>query len=146
MRRALILATPLALVLALGACGDDDDDDSPGDTATESTKPDTTESADDAITIPDISLPDITIPDISLPDVTLPDISLPDISLPDISIPDLDELEDQFRETLEQTGLEDAQIDCLLEQLDISSGDIPDLSELTGLFEECDISLTDLGG
>ena len=145
MRRALILATPLALVLALGACGDDDDD-SPGDTATESTKPDTTESADDAITIPDISIPDITIPDISLPDITIPDISLPDISLPDISIPDLDELEDQFRETLEQTGLEDAQIDCLLEQLDISSGDIPDLSELTGLFEECDISLTDLGG
>ena len=88
----------------------------------------------------------ISIPDISLPDISIPDITLPDISIPDISLPDLSELEDQFRDTLEQTGLNDEQIDCLLEQLDLGSGDVPDLSEMTNLFEECDISLSDIGG
>ena len=78
----------------------------------------------------------------AIPDFTLPDISLP----PDVSLPDLSELEDQFRDTLEQTGLDDDQIDCLLEQLDLGSGEVPDLSEMTDLFEECDISLSDIGG
>jgi hypothetical protein len=136
MRRALILA-PLALALSLAACGDDDDD--PADTASASTKPETTEGG--GITVPDISIPDISIPDISIPDITIPDISLPDISIPDISIPDVslpENADELFRQVF--PNLDDDQIDCLVENM---SGDI-DVSVVTELLDECNIDPQDL--
>jgi hypothetical protein len=133
MRRALIVA-PLALALSLAACGDDDDDE-PTDTATESTKPESTEGGGE-ITLPDLSIPEVTIPDISIPDITLPDFSIPDISIPDVSLPaNADEL---FAQVF--PNLDDEQIDCLVENIE---GDF-DPSVVTELLDECNIDPQDL--
>jgi hypothetical protein len=121
-RAPLILAVPLT-ALTLVACGDDDDE------------PTVTE-AD--VTVPDVS---ISSPEISLPDeITIP--SLPDISLPDISVGE--QVNEFLRDALGDLGLNDDQIDCLIEQIDPSSGQVPDVSEMMDLFGECDIEISDL--
>jgi hypothetical protein len=122
-RAPLILAIPLA-ALTLLACSDDDDDE-PTVTEADVTEPEATET--DEVTLPG----GITIP------------SLPDISLPDASAVGA-EVEDFLRDGLADLGLNDDQIDCLVERIDPSSGEVPDVSELTDLFDDCDIELSDI--
>ena len=157
MKRALILALPL--VLAVGACGDDDDDGA--DTtatvtetavatetsaatepsaATEATSSDDTTADDSTAGTDDDLLPGGTIlPGGSiLPGGTL----LPGGTIPDLSIPE--RVENELRDALAATGLTDEQIDCLIEQFDIGSGQVPDISDMPEFFEQCDINLADL--
>ena len=145
MKRVLVLAVPVALVpFVLGACGGDDDDDP------------TTRSADtltpDVSTAGDLDPRHLApghhrsrtsrCPDISIPDISIPDISIPDLSIPDFSLPD--DAEEAARNVLENTGLDDEQIDCLVERLRRSAVTWPTMNEHHGLLEECDIELTDL--
>ena len=67
---------------------------------------------------------------------------LPGGTIPDLSIPE--RIEDELRDVLAATGLTDEQIDCLIEQFDIGSGQVPDVGDMPTFFEECDIDLTDL--
>jgi hypothetical protein len=122
----LMLAIPAVLVL--GACSSDDDDE-----------PD--------LTVPDLTLPDVTIPDITVPDLTIPDITIPDITIPDITIPDLtvsENIEETVRDALAQVGLDDTQIDCVVEQLDLTAGQVPDVNDIVGVAGDCDIEISDL--
>ena len=129
MRRAVILAAPLALVIGLGACGDDDEPDT---TESDVTVPDGEETD---ITL-DITIPDISIPDISLPDLTLPDISIPDITIPDISISG--SAEDIVRQVF--PDLDDEQVSCLVDNM----GTDIDPSQVMDLLDECNINVSDL--
>ena len=131
MRRVLILAIPAVLVL--GACSSDDDDE-PEVTLPDVTLPD--------VTLPDVTLPDVTLPDITLPDITLPDITLPDLTLPDFSIPE--NAEETARDMLEGLGLDDTQIDCLVDRIEEVGGNADQLNDIMGLLGDCDISISDL--
>lgn len=142
------MSTPRALafaataVLALAACSSDSGDDEP-----EVTTPDTAD-VEIEVTIPDVSL-DVTIPDLSL-DITIPDVSIPDfddITIPDITLPDIsvtEEAEDVAREVLGNTGLDDDQIDCLVERAQETGEQLTSPDDVLGLLEDCDIELTDL--
>jgi hypothetical protein len=150
-RPLAVLTIPLA-VLGFVACGDDDDDTGtttatsvsgtePVDTTADTTA-ETTGDSTDGVTLPD----DITLP--SLPDITLPGggtlPSLPDISLPDVSLPDVSDIEEQIKEQFVQLGMSDEQAQCLVDKIDLSSGQMPDLSSIMDLLGECDINLGDL--
>jgi hypothetical protein len=152
-RPLAVLTIPLA-VLGFVACGDDDDDNT-GTTpsSVDGTVPDATTgdslggaTLPDDVTIP--SLPDVSLPGGTLPGggtlPTLPDISLPDISLPDISLPDASDIEQQVKDQFVQLGMSEEQAQCLVDQIDLSSGQIPDLSSIMDLLGECDINLGDL--
>ena len=150
---------PLAVLAVLGfvACGDDDDDgtdtttaSSVADTEPEETTatPDTSETTSETTgetsggdTLPGgITIP--SLPDISLPDTLPGGITLP--SLPDISLPSTSELQQQIIDTFTQMGMTEEQAQCLVDRIDLSSGEIPDLSSIMNLFNECDINLGDL--
>jgi len=138
VKRVLVLAVPVALVpFVLGACGGDDDE--PDETVADTLTPDV---SPPEISIPDISLPDISLPDISIPDISIPDISIPDLSIPDFSLPE--DAEEAARNVLENTGLDDEQIDCLVEQAQEVGSDLANMNDIMGLLGECDIELTDL--
>jgi hypothetical protein len=126
VKRALVLAAPLALVLGLGACGDDDDE------------PDTTESD---VTAPADEETDVTL-DVSIPDISLPDISLPDLTLPeDITIPDISisgSAEDIVRQIF--PNLDDEQVSCLVDAM----GTDIDPSQVMDLLDDCNINVSDL--
>ena len=127
----LMMAIPAVLVL--GACSSDDDDEP------EVTVPD--------VTLPDVTLPDVTIPDLTLPDITLPDITLPDITLPDLTLPDFtipENAEETARDMLEGLGLDDTQIDCLVDRIEEVGGDARELNDIMGLLGDCDIEISDL--
>jgi hypothetical protein len=144
-RPLAVLTIPLA-VLGFVACGDDDDDNT-GTTpsSVDGTVPEvTTGESTDGVTLP--SLPD-SLPDVSLPDtlpggITLP--SIPDITLPDVSLPDASDIEEQIKEQFVQLGMSDEQAQCLVDKIDLSSGQMPDLSSIMDLLGECDINLGDL--
>jgi hypothetical protein len=109
------------------------------------TQPDETtgDSAGGATLPGEITLP--SLPDISLPGGTLPGGgTLPDISLPDISLPDASDIEEEVKDQFVQLGMTEEQAQCLVDQIDISSGQIPDLSSIMDLLGECDINLGDL--
>ena len=124
----LMLAIPAVLVL--GACSSDDDDEP------EVTVPDVTL----AVTIPDVTL-DLTIPDITL-DVTIPDFTIPDVTIPDFSIPE--NAEETARDMLEGLGLDETQIDCLVDRIEEVGGDARELNDIMGLLGDCDIEISDL--
>jgi hypothetical protein len=148
-RPLAVLTIPLA-VLGFVACGDDDDDNTgttPSSVASsvDGTQPDETtgDSAGGATLPGEITLP--SVPDISLPGGTLPGGgTLPDISLPDISLPDASDIEEEVKDQFVQLGMTEEQAQCLVDQIDISSGQIPDLSSIMDLLGECDINLGDL--
>jgi hypothetical protein len=148
-RPLAVLTIPLA-VLGFVACGDDDDDTGtttattattlggtePQETTVETTG-DTTGESGTGLTLPD----EITLP--SLPDITLPGGgTLP--SLPSISLPDVSDIEEQIKEQFVQLGMSDEQAECLVDKIDLSSGEMPDLSSIMDLLGECDINLGDL--
>ena len=120
--RALILVAPLAL--ALGACGDDDD------------PPDNSE--------PDVSAPDVSSPD--SPELTLPGGSVPDLS--DLSIPDgitiPEGAEDAAMESLTGLGLTEDQAQCLIDEVGISEGQVPQMNEMMTVLDECGVNIADL--
>ena len=144
IRRAVILAGLAALSLV--ACSSDDDEpevSTPEVTSAEESPAD--------VSIPDITQPEITLPDASIPDLSIPDLS--DISIPDlsdISIPDLSDIsipanvEEAMRDALAGLGLDDEQVDCLVERIDIAGGEVPDVNDVMGSLEECGIEITDL--
>ena len=123
----LILAIPAVLVL--GACSSDDDDEP------ELTAPDVNLD----VTIPDVSL-DLTIPDITVPDI--PDLTVPDLTIPDLSVSE--NIEETVRDVLANFGLDDTQIDCVVEQLDLTAGEVPNVNDIMGVAADCDISISDL--
>ena len=124
-----MLAIPAVLVLGACSSGDDDEPDA--------TVPD--------VTLPDVTLPDVTLPDITLPDLTLPsipDLTLPDLTLPDFTIPE--NAEETARDMLEGLGLDDTQIDCLVDRIEEVGGDASELNDVMGLLGDCDIQISDL--
>jgi hypothetical protein len=153
-RPLAVLTIPLA-VLGFVACGDDDDDNTGTTTATtvSATEPVETTAETTAATTAETTaettgdtgggatLP--SLPDISLPDITLPGgITLP--SLPNITLPDVSEIEEQVKQQFVQLGMTEEQAQCLVDKLDLSSGQMPDLSSIMDLLGECDINLGDL--
>jgi hypothetical protein len=144
-RPLAVLTIPLA-VLGFVACGDDDDDNTGTTPSSVASSADTTvpeETTGDSaggVTLP--SLPDISLPDTLPGGITLP--SLPDITLPDISLPDTSDIEERVKEQFIQLGMTEEQAQCLVDQIDLSSGEIPDLSSIMDLLDECDINLGDL--
>ncbi len=155
MKRPLaVLTIPLA-VLGFVACGDDDDDGTDTTTASSvaDTEPEETTATSDTTsettgetsgggdTLPGgITIP--SLPDISLPDTLPGGITLP--SLPNISLPSTSELQQQIIDTFTQMGMTEEQAQCLVDRIDLSSGQIPDLSSIMNLFNECDINLGEL--
>ncbi len=147
MKRPLaVLTIPLA-VLGFVACGDDDDDGTDTTTATtvSSTEPVATTAATTAETTAETTgdtagggtLPGgITLP--SLPDITLPGGA----TLP--SLPDVSDIEEQVKQQFVQLGMTEEQAQCLVDKIDISSGQMPDLSSIMDLLDECDINIGDL--
>jgi hypothetical protein len=156
-RPLAVLTIPLA-VLGFVACSDDDDDGTDTTTASSvaDTEPDVTTATSDTtsdttsettgessggVTLPGgITIP--SLPDISLPDTLPGGITLP--SLPSISLPSTSELQQQIIDTFTQMGMTEEQAQCLVDRIDLSSGQIPDLSSIMNLFNECDINLGDL--
>jgi hypothetical protein len=142
-RPLAVLTIPLA-VLGFVACGDDDDDNT-GTTpsSVDATVPEvTTGDSSDAATLP--SLPDVSLPDVSLPETLPGGITLPDISLPDVSLPDASDIEEQVKDQFIQLGMTEEQAQCLIDKIDLSSGELPDLSSVMDFFGQCDINLSDL--
>src|SRR5262249_20107209 len=128
------MLVPLA-ALSLAACGDDDDDE-PSDTTTEVTRTtaeetEATTSDSGSVEAEDTLPGGITIPDLTLPEgVTLPSIAEGDV---------VDTLMSVFPDLSEE------QATCLVDALDLGSGDMPDLSNLsTGLLDDCNINVRDL--
>jgi hypothetical protein len=152
-RPLAVLTIPLA-VLGFVACGDDDDDNTgtttattvsatePVETTADTTAETTAETAGDTgDTGGGATLP--SLPDISLPDITLPGgITLP--SLPNVTLPDVSDIEEQVKQQFVQLGMTEEQAQCLVDKIDLSSGQIPDLSSIMDLLGECDINLGDL--
>jgi hypothetical protein len=65
-------------------------------------------------------------------------------SLPSISLPDVSDIEEQIKDQFVQLGMSDEQAQCLVDKIDLSSGEMPDLSSIMDLLGECDINLGDL--
>ena len=128
----LILAIPAVLVL--GACSSSDDDE-PDTTTPQATVAEDTPSADTESrpTLPDFSVP-------SIPDLSIPDLSIPDLS--DLTIPG--NAEEAARDMLEGLGLDDEQIDCLVDRIEEVGGPANQLSDIMGLLGDCDISISDI--
>ena len=155
MKRPLaVLTIPLA-VLGFVACGDDDDDDTGTTASSVSLEPrgdhravhrraTTGETSGGGDTLPGgITIP--SLPDISLPDTLPGGITLPSsLSLPGVSLPSTSELQQQIIDTFTQMGMTEEQAQCLVDRIDLSSGQIPDLSSIMNLFNECDINLGEL--
>jgi hypothetical protein len=146
MKRALILAVPL--VLAVAACGDDDDDESPDTSATitetitettlateitstdDTVDDDATEDTDDSLLPGGTLLPGGSV----LPGGTI----LPGGTvLPGGSLPI--EAQDVIRRIF--PNLDDDQVSCLAENL----GTDTDPSDVLALLDECNIQVSDLG-
>jgi hypothetical protein len=151
-RPLAVLVTPLAAlgVLALAACGDDDDDAPetspsvdgtlaggvtlPGDITVPETLP-------GGITIPDLSIPDLSIPDLSIPDLSIPDLSLPGGTLPGGgTVPDVSEILGQIFPNLTED-----QISCLSDALGDVGTDV-DPNQVIEAFGDCDINPADILG
>jgi hypothetical protein len=140
-RPLAVLTVPLA-VLGFVACGDDDDEDT--GTTPSSVTSSVTSSVDG--TVPEETTGDsaggVTLP--SLPDISLPDTLPGGITLPDISLPDVSDIEQEVKDQFIRLGMTEEQAQCLVDQIDLSSGEIPDLSNIMDLLDDCDINLGDL--
>jgi hypothetical protein len=141
-RSLAVLAIPLA-ALGFVACGDDDDEpDSTTASSVGSTLPEATTATSTPGTSGGGTQPGgVTLP--SLPGGTLPGgITVP--SIPDISVPDAEEIEQRVIDTFMQMGMTEEQAQCLVDKVDLSSGEAPDLSSIMDLLDECDIDISDL--
>jgi hypothetical protein len=123
------LAAFAACALVLAACGDDDDD-APSDDTTEEGDSETTDAPSDDTDAPS----DDTDPpsdDTGDSEGTLPE--------------DATELAIQI--LVDNLGLTEDQASCLVEAMgpeSLASGETPDVQEMMGFLEDCDIELTDL--
>ena len=135
------LAALAACVLVLGACGDDDDnnDDPTEDTSTDDTGSDDTDAPSDDTEAPS----DDTEADSDDTEAPSDDTDVESEDTSDSG--DNPDADDFVRDSLSETlGLSEEQVDCLLDKMDLSSGQAPDISDMQNYFEDCDINAEDI--
>lgn len=123
------MRTPLAAIavaaFALSACGGDDDNDTTDTTAVSA---DTTED---------------TVAEVTVADDTAAVTMVEESAAEEEAVAD-DELVAQARESLSSLGLDEEQIDCIIDNAsDLSAA--TDTAAMTELFETCEIDLATLG-
>ena len=95
----------------------------------------------------DFSDEDLQILADSAPDSTDDTATTEDTSDGDVTIPGGGDVEDLVVDQLvESLGLTEEQAQCLVDQMDLTSGTTPDLADMMDFFEECDINPLDLPG